>query len=85
MTIELPEKEMGHLRLTSEQARVDLAVGLYTRQQVSLGRAARIAGVAYADFMHELGKRGLCINYSLEDMEHDMRMVDELAANTANA
>ena len=80
MTIELPDKELGSLRLTNEQARVDLAIGMYAGRQVSLGRAARIAGISYTDFMHELGKRGICLNYTIEDVEHDMRMADELAA-----
>jgi predicted HTH domain antitoxin len=85
MTIELPDVNIGSQPLTSEQARVDFAVGLYTGRQVSLGRAAKVAGISYTDFMHELGKRGICLNYTIEDMEHDMRMADELAAKAAGA
>lgn len=36
-------------------ARLDLAAELYKREQISLGRAAEIAGLAYADMMDELG------------------------------
>jgi predicted HTH domain antitoxin len=32
---------------------------LYDREQISLGRAAEIAGLAYADMMDELGRRGI--------------------------
>ncbi len=78
MTIELPDQEIEFLRLTPEQARLELAVGLYAGRQVTLGRAAKIAGIAYAAFMHEIGHRGICINYSIEDAEHDMKMADEL-------
>ena len=45
-----------------------------------MGQAAKIAGIAYVDFMHELGKRGICMNYGIEDFEHDMRVLDEVAA-----
>ncbi len=79
MTIELSDNEMGNLQLTSEQAKLDFAVGLYTGRQVSLGRAARIAAVSYSDFMHELGKPGICLNYTVADIEHDMRLADELS------
>lgn len=40
-------------------ALLDLAATLYEREQISLGRAAEIAGLAYADMMDELGRRGI--------------------------
>lgn len=40
-------------------ALLDLAAQLYEREQISLGRAAEIAGLAYADMMDELGRRGI--------------------------
>jgi predicted HTH domain antitoxin len=83
MTIELPDQEVASLRLTPAQVRLELAVGLYAGRQVSLGRAARIAGVPYASFLHELGRRGLCINYTVEDAEHDMRMAEQFSGRPA--
>lgn len=85
MTIELPDKELGTLNLTPEKARIELAVGLYAGREVTLGRAARIAGVPYTAFMHEIGRRGICINYSVEDALHDMKMADELGRKTSPA
>jgi predicted HTH domain antitoxin len=75
MIIELPDSEVANLRLTNEQARVEVAVGLYAGRQVTIGRAARIAGLSHATFMHELGKRGICLNYSAEDAQHDIETV----------
>jgi predicted HTH domain antitoxin len=83
MTIELPDVTLGSQPLTSKQARLDFAVGLYSGQHASLGRAARLAEISSTDFMHELGRRGICLNYTVEDIEHDMRMVDELGSKTA--
>lgn len=40
-------------------ALLDLAATLYDGGQISLGRAAEIAGLAYADMMDELGRRGI--------------------------
>lgn len=74
MIIELPDAELESLRLTREQARLELAVGLYAGGHVTMSRAARVSGVPYATFMQEVGRRGLCINYSeqdaLDDIEH---------------
>lgn len=83
MTIELPDKDLAGLSLTPEQARLAMAIGLYAGRRASLGRAARIAGIPYVSFMHELGHRGLCINYTVEDAEHDMKMADLLSAKLA--
>ena len=85
MTIELPDVKIGSQPLTSGQARIELACGLYAGREVSMGRAAKIAGISYTEFMHELGKRGICIHYGVEDFEHDMRVLEELAAKKAAA
>ncbi len=79
MTIELPDKELHNLRLTTEQARVELAVGVYTGQRVSLGRAAKVARMPKVLFMQELARRGIGMHYSMEDLEHDIQMVEQLS------
>ncbi|MBI4658597.1 MAG: UPF0175 family protein [Verrucomicrobia bacterium] len=79
MTIELPEVDLGSLKLTPEQARLELAVGLYAGRRVTLGRAAGIAGLSHTEFMREIGRRGLCIHYGVEDAQHDMAMADKLS------
>jgi antitoxin (DNA-binding transcriptional repressor) of toxin-antitoxin stability system len=43
----------------SREMRLDLAASLYDRNQISLGLAARIAGLCYGDMMDELGRRGI--------------------------
>lgn len=73
MTIELPDVKIGSQPLTSEQARVDFAVGLYSGRHTSLGRAAKVAGMPIVQFMQELGRRGIYRHYSVEDAEHDVQ------------
>lgn len=80
MTIELPDVDIGLPPLTDEQARLDFAIGLYTGRHASVGRAAKVAGMPKILFMQELGKRGIPRHYTVEDFEHDMRIVEELAA-----
>ncbi len=85
MTIELPDNELGSLKLTSTEARLALAIGLYADRKVSMGRAAKIAGIPYVFFMHELGKRGICMNYSMEDLQHDIEMAEQFSRKRAAA
>ena len=75
MMIELPDADLESLHLTQEQARLELAVGLYAGREVTMGRAARIAGTTYAGFMREIGKRGLCVGYTEQDALDDIRQL----------
>ena len=75
MTIELPDQALGSLQLTIEQARQELAIGLYAGGEISLGRAAQIAGLPRISFQQELGRRHICVNYTAEDAQHDIETV----------
>lgn len=75
MTIELPDVMLGSQPLTSEQARIDFAVGLYSGRHTSLGHAAKMAGMPSVLFMQELGRRGICRNYTIKDALQDVAHV----------
>jgi predicted HTH domain antitoxin len=81
VTIILPDSEVGDLKLTPDEARMDLAVGLYAGRRVTLGRGAKVAGVTQTEFLHELGRRGVFLHYTVEDAEHDVAVVQELAGD----
>lgn len=54
-------------------ALLDLASNLYDREQISLGRAAEIAGLAYADMVDELGRRGIAtIRLRPDELEREL-------------
>jgi len=80
MTIELPDVKIGSQPLTSEQARIEIACGLYAGWKATMTQAARIAGMPRVLFMTELGRRKIPRQYRVEDIEHDMRMAEKLAA-----
>ena len=76
MTIEVPDHDLGSLKLSSAEAKLDLAIGFYTGRHLSMGRAAKIAGISYPDFLRELGRRGISVNYSSEDLAHDLKLME---------
>lgn len=43
------------------EVRLELAARLFDCEQISLGMAARIAGLAYSDMIDELGRRGIAV------------------------
>jgi predicted HTH domain antitoxin len=77
MTIELPD--VTNLKVSTKEAQLDFAVGLYTGKHASLGRAAQVAGMPKILFMQELGKRGVAMHYTMEALEHDIQMAHQLS------
>ena len=47
--------------LDAREVRLELAARLYDHEQISLGVAARIAGVSYSEMMDELGRRNIAV------------------------
>jgi predicted HTH domain antitoxin len=78
VTIEIQDEALRGLKLTEPQAVLDLAVGLFTERRVTLGRAAEIARLPQLEFQRELGRRGICIHYDLEDLQADLRTLAAL-------
>jgi len=60
--------------------RVELGVTLYERDLVSLGLAAKVAGLGYSQMIDELGRRGIpVVRYSTTDMDEELDYVRSLA------
>jgi predicted HTH domain antitoxin len=61
-------------------ALLELAVALYAFDQISLGRAAEVAGLPYSCMVDELGRRGIAVvRYSVEDLDRELPYVGTLA------
>jgi predicted HTH domain antitoxin len=61
-------------------ALVDLAAALYDRDEISLGTAARIAGLSYSEMIDELGRRGMAtVRYTPEELERELAHAATLA------
>lgn len=57
----------------SQDALVELAASLYERDLISLGRAARIAGLSYSETIDELGRRGIAtIRTTPKELEQEL-------------
>ncbi len=54
------------------------AIELYRERKVSLGKASQLAGLSVREFLYELRKRGIPINYTREEAEEDIRLIEGL-------
>ncbi|MCP5467618.1 MAG: UPF0175 family protein [Sinobacteraceae bacterium] len=60
--------------------RLNLAISLYDRDLVSLGLAAKVAGLSYGRMIDELGRRSIpVVRYSVEDLDRELAYVRSLA------
>ena len=72
MTVTIPDDLIGNMKLNEQEVLVDIAIGLYKREQVSLGRTAEIANMSSPAFLDELGRRKIPINYDINDLHADL-------------
>jgi antitoxin (DNA-binding transcriptional repressor) of toxin-antitoxin stability system len=60
--------------------RLNLAVALYERDQLSLGLAAKVAGLSYSLMIDELGRRQIpVVRYAIDDLDRELSYVRSLA------
>ena len=77
MTLTIPTERFGNLRVTEQDALVDIAIGLYKRDEVSLGRAAEVSGISSVQLLGELGRRHIPINYGPDDLQSDLATLND--------
>ena len=53
-------------------------IALYKQEKISSGKVRAWAGLTVLQFQHELAKRGLCINYDVEDLLEDVSTLRSL-------
>jgi predicted HTH domain antitoxin len=83
ITLDIPEDVVQALRLprkgTKEELRRLLAVTLYAKGILGVGKARELAGVSKLEFYAFLKKEGVALNYSEEDLEKDIKSIEALA------
>ena len=77
MQIAFPDELIQGLDLTPENARFDLAIGLYAERRITLGRAADMAGMVQSVFLRKLGELRIPMHYDLAELEEDLLVVRE--------
>jgi predicted HTH domain antitoxin len=79
MTLLLDDSLIEPLHLSADEMKLNFAVGLYAGRKVSLGKAARIAGMPTPRFQKHVGALQIPLHYAQEDWEQDLKLVREQA------
>jgi predicted HTH domain antitoxin len=76
LKLEIPEEVLGSLRIPPDEVEgelcKELAVALYERKALSLGKARYLARMTRWEFHELLGRRKSVRHYDVEDLEEDL-------------
>jgi predicted HTH domain antitoxin len=78
MTVEVRDELLRGLQVSPQRLRLEAAVGLFASEDATLGQAAAIAGISQSDFLHQLGRRGICVHYDVAELEEDLQTLARL-------
>lgn len=83
MNLAVPDEfiEVFDRELSSEmEVRVRLAAQLYASGKVSVGKAAGLAGMKRWEFEEWLSRHNICIPWSEEDLDLELKLSEQLAS-----
>lgn len=64
--------------MNEHSLRQELALWLYSKGKLSLGRAAKFCGLNRIAFMELMSKHNIDLNYSVDDLEQDLQTIKKL-------
>ena len=74
LELNIPKALVDDLR--ANELKLYLAIMLYKERKISVGQAAKLAGLSLGDFMCELGKhKESFTNISVEELEEELRRI----------
>lgn len=79
IVVELPEMMKIPEDEVEKRVKVELAVRLYEKGILSFGQARRLAGVSKWEFIEILAREGKGIHYDEEELENDLKVLEELS------
>ena len=78
MTFTIPDTVLAETKISSAELRIELAVYLYEKQRLSIGKARKVAGLNLIEFQKELAKRNIYLHLSIQDLETDLKNLNSL-------
>jgi predicted HTH domain antitoxin len=78
MSVVIPDDILQATKMTEDELKLEIAIMLYEQQKISSGKVRAWTGLTVLQFQNELAKRGLCINYDVEDFQSDVKTLQSL-------
>jgi predicted HTH domain antitoxin len=78
MSIVIPDDILRATKMSEDELKLEIAIMLYDQGKISSGKVRAWTGLTVIEFQHELAKRGLCINYDVEDFQSDVQTLQSM-------
>ncbi|NEQ30208.1 MAG: UPF0175 family protein [Leptolyngbya sp. SIO4C5] len=78
MSVVVPDDILQAAKMTEDELKLEIAIMLYGQEKISSGKVRAWTGLTVLEFQHELAKRGLCLNYGVDDFESDIRTLQSM-------
>lgn len=80
LSLSIPDSVLHSLKLPEKSARHDLmkllAVKLYEKGALGLGKASELCGADRSEFLHFLKEEQVCLNYDDEELNRDLATLE---------
>ena len=63
--------------MSAKEFMTEIAILLFQKEKISLGKASEIAGMNRIEFQTLLAKRGICIHYDVAEFREDIANLRE--------
>lgn len=80
--IDIPQDILDSARLTPEQIKQELALSLYAKRRLSIGKAHELAGMSLWQFRQLLALHAIPVHYDEEDLIEDWETLTEWDQST---
>lgn len=78
MSVVIPDHILQSTKMTEDELKLEIAIMLYQQEKISSGKVRAWTGLTVIEFQNELAKRGLYINYDVEDFQSDVKTLQLL-------
>ena len=78
MSVVIPDNILLATKMTEDELKLEIAIMLYQQEKISSGKVRSWTGLTVIEFQNELAKRGLYINYDVEDFQLDVKTLQLL-------
>ena len=78
MAVVIPDEIFSATHLSENELKQEIALMLFSKDKLTLAQAAKLAGMDRLSFHHLLASRKIPLHYGVEDLEHDVKTLQEL-------
>ncbi|MEL4896879.1 UPF0175 family protein [Crocosphaera sp. Alani8] len=77
MSLLISDEILNSVGLSDQELLVEIAIMLFQKERVSLGKASKIAKMNYVEFQELLATQNIPIHYNIEEFDQDVKTLKE--------